>query len=75
MASRPRERHTTYLVASSFRSEPGTMVFAARMPSAAEAVAAVAARLETKDAPVVVGSLSTRTAKAMGLKPGELRLV
>jgi hypothetical protein len=75
MAPRPRERHTTFLVASSFRSGPGTIVYAVRMPSAVEALAAVATRLDGKDAPVIVGSLSTRTTKAMGLKPGELRLV
>ncbi len=75
MASRPRERHTTYLVASSFRSEAGTLVYAVRMPSAAEALAAVAQKLDAKATPVIVGSLSTRTAKAMGLKPGELRPV
>lgn len=76
MSARPRERHTTYLVAVSAERPAETTVYAVRMRSAAEALAAVAARAgNAGERPVIVGGLSTRTAKALGLKPGEMQPV
>ncbi|MCJ2012844.1 hypothetical protein [Methylobacterium sp. J-076] len=75
MPSRLRVRHTTYLVALTAARSSATPVYAARMPGAAEALAAVMARAGETGQPVIVGSLSTRTAKAMNLKPGEVRQV
>lgn len=75
MPSRPRERYITFLVAPAAKRASRTPVFAVRVSSAAEALSAVARELEAGDLPVIVGSLSTRTTKAMKLKPGEMRLV
>ncbi|MCJ2027801.1 hypothetical protein [Methylobacterium sp. J-067] len=75
MASRPRERYTTFLVALSPARGSGAPVYAVRMCSAAEALAAVADKATNGQGPVIVGSLSTRTAKAIALKPGETRRV
>ena len=75
MPSRPRERYTTFLVALGTGRASGMPVYAARMGSAAEALAAVAALSGSGEAVVIVGSLSTRTAKSLALKPGETRRV
>lgn len=75
MPSRRRERYTTFLVAPSDARSSGKLVYAVRVSGAAEALATVAAQVEGAGKPVIVGSLSTRTAKAMKLKPGELRPV
>ncbi|MGC5777856.1 hypothetical protein [Methylobacterium sp. NFXW15] len=74
MPSRPRERFTTFLVAlGTARSD--APVYAVRTATPAEALAAVAEKAKKGESPVIVGSLSTRTAKAMELKPGEMRRV
>lgn len=75
MPTRPRLRLTAYLVASSLERIDGGKVFAVRTHSVAEALAAVQATLGQGETPVVVGSLSTRTAKAIGLKAGDIRLI
>jgi hypothetical protein len=51
------------------------MVYAVRTHSVAEALAAVQVHLGRDEILVIVGSLSTRTAKAIGLKAGDIRLV
>ncbi len=75
MPSRPRERYTTFLVALGTARVSGMPVYAVRMASAAEALAAVAAKADRGEDAVIVGSLSTRTAKTLALKPGETRRV
>lgn len=75
MPSRARLRYTTFLVAQSDERSSDVPVYAVRMHDAVEALAAVAALVEGSSKPVIVGSLSTRTAKAMKLKPGAMRLV
>ena len=75
MPSRPRKRYTTFLVALGTARGPGMPVYAVRMCSAEEALAAVAAQAAEGQGAVIVGSLSTRTAKALDLKPGEARRV
>ena len=75
MASRPHERLVTVLVALSTGWEAGGPVYAVKARRADEAMAAVRAKLGDGTTPVVVGSLSTRTAKAIGLKTGEVRAI
>lgn len=75
MPARPRTRLTTYLVAPSAGRASSAMVYAVRTHSVAEALAAVHVHLGRDEALVIVGSLSTRTAKAIGLKAGDIRLV
>lgn len=75
MPGRPRARLTTYLVAPSGERAAGALVHAVRTHSAAEALAAVRPHLAEGETPVIVGSLSTRTAKAIGMKPGEVRAI
>lgn len=77
MPHHSRERLTTYLVALSGEREQasGARVYAVRTRSAAEALAAVQASIGVAGTPVIVGSLSTRTAKAMGLKAGDIRVI
>lgn len=73
--ARTRVRHTTFLVARSDDLSSDVPVYAVRVRDAAEALAAVASLDEGAGKPVIVGSLSTRTTKAMNLKPGAIRLV
>lgn len=75
MPSRPRKRYTTFLIAIGTARESSTPVYAVRMCSAEEALAAVGAKATRGESAVIVGSLSTRTAKALDLKPGEARRV
>lgn len=75
MPGRPRIRLTAYLVAPAAGRASGMTVYAVCSPSAGEAVTAVQAHLGWSEAPVIVGSLSTRTAKAIGLKAGMIRPV
>ncbi|MDQ0449554.1 hypothetical protein [Methylobacterium aerolatum] len=65
----------TFLVALSAGWEAGGPVYAVKARRADEAMAAVRDKLGGDKAPVVVGSLSTRTAKAIGLKIGEVRTI
>jgi hypothetical protein len=73
MPGRPRTRLTAYLVAPTTGRSSGATVYVVRTRSAAEALAAVQATLGQDETPVIVGSLSTRTAKAIGLKTGDVR--
>jgi hypothetical protein len=79
MPDRARRRYTTFLVALKTRSgagAPGPVVYAAMKRDAAEALAAVQALADGAAVDVaIVGSLSTRLAKAIRLKPDELRVV
>ena len=75
MPSRPRERYTTFLIGLGTGRGSGMPVYAVRMSSPEEALAAVAALSDKGEAAVIVGSLSTRTAKTLALKPGEMRRI
>lgn len=75
MPSRPRERTTTFLIALGPARGSGTPVYAVRGRGPEEALAAVAALATNGEDAVIVGSLSTRTAKALDLKRGEARRV
>ncbi|GJE11995.1 MULTISPECIES: hypothetical protein [Methylobacterium] len=77
MPGRLRRRYTTFLVsvtAGRSRSQ-GTTVYAVMMPGAEEALEAVRARADPGATVAIVGSLSTRIAKALKLKPDEPRAV
>jgi hypothetical protein len=78
MPGRPRRRYTTFLVSvTAEQPEAGSVptVYAVMTPGAEEALAAIRARAEPSAAVALVGSLSTRIAKALKLKPGEPRPV
>ncbi|MBE7199678.1 MAG: hypothetical protein INR70_18000 [Parafilimonas terrae] len=73
MSGRPRVRLTAYLVATGGEQGANAPVYAVRTRTAAEAMAAVQASAGFTGKPVIVGSLSTRMAKAIGLKTGDVR--
>ncbi len=80
MPGHARRRYTTYLVALSTGRDDdvargATVVYAVMARAADDALAAVRALAEAPATVAVVGSLSTRTAKAIKLKPGEVRAV
>lgn len=75
MPARSRARLTTYLVAPTSGRASSATVYAVRTSSAAEALAAVQSDLGPGETPVIVGSLSNRMAKAIGLKAGDIRLI
>lgn len=79
MPDRARSRRTTFLVAvTTERGDDGArgpQVYAVMKRSAADALAAVRALAEAQAEVAVVGSLSTSTAKAIRLKPDEVRPV
>ncbi|MDP4023597.1 hypothetical protein Q8W71_13240 [Methylobacterium sp. NEAU 140] len=79
MPDRPRGRHTTYLVALTTEHGDdgalGPVVYAVMKRKPEEALAAVRALAELPADVRIVGSLSTRTAKALKLKPDEVRPV
>ena len=67
-------RSTTYLVAVTARSL-SVAVYAVMAPSPDEAVLIVSARAPAGGEVVVVGSLSSRMAKAIRLGAGEVRAI
>ncbi len=78
MPGRARKRYTTFLVSvtperSGKASSP--RVYAVMKSSAEEALAAVRNLAEAPASVALVGSLSTRVAKALKLKPDEPRPV
>lgn len=73
MPGRPRVRLTAYLVATGGEQGANAPVYAVRTRTTAEALAAVQASAGLSGTPVIVGSLSTRMAKAIGLKTGDVR--
>lgn len=79
MPGHPRSRYTTFLVALTTEhgddGARGATVYAVMTRDAAAALAAVRALAETPADIAIVGSLSTRTAKAIKLKPEEVRAV
>lgn len=78
MPGSARSRYTTFLVAPTAPADHRTrapVVYAVMTRSAEDALAAVRALAETPADLAIVGSLSTRTAKALKLKPGEVRAV
>jgi hypothetical protein len=79
MPGRLRRRYTTFLVSvATERSRdgiPGPIVYAVMKPSAEDALAAVRALADPQAGLSIVGSLSTRVAKALKLKPDEPRAV
>lgn len=79
MPGHARRRYTTYLVALTGRDDDvargATVVYAVMARAADDALAAVRALAEAPATVAVVGSLSIRTAKAIKLKPGEVRAV
>ena len=78
MPGRLRRRHTTFLVSVTVQgSSPasGATVYAVMKPSAEEAVEAVRALAGPSASLAIVGSLSTRIAKALKLKPDTPRVV
>jgi hypothetical protein len=79
MPGRVRRRYTTFLVSVTAerpgKKSPGPTVYAVMKPSAEEAVGAVRAVADPRSTIAVVGSLSTRIAKALKLEPDELRAV
>lgn len=79
MPGSARSRYTTFLVAQTREHGDGRtgapVVYAVMTRSAGDALAAVRARAETACDLAIVGSLSTRTAKALKLKPQEVRAV
>ncbi|MEE7503349.1 hypothetical protein ACLBXO_18505 [Methylobacterium sp. C33D] len=78
MPGRPRRRHTTFLVsvtAEGAGPAPGAAVYAVMTPSAEEALAAVRALADPSASLAIVGSLSTRIAKALKLKPDAPRVI
>ncbi|MET3483670.1 hypothetical protein [Methylobacterium sp. 1973] len=78
MPGRLRRRHTTFLVSVTVQgSSPasGATVYAVMKPSAAEALEAVRPLVDPSATLAIVGSLSTRIAKALKLKRDEPRVV
>ena len=76
MPGRLRRRHTTFLVSVTAEgAAPGATVYAVMKPSAAEALEAVRALAAPSASLAIVGSLSTRIAKALKLKPDAPRVV
>lgn len=79
MPGSARSRYTTFLVAQTREHGDGRarapVVYAVMTRSAGDALAAVRARAGTPCDLAIVGSLSTRTAKALKLKPEEVRPV
>ena len=78
MPGHAQRRYTTFLVAVTVApggGAPGAIVYAAMKRDAAEALAAVRALIEAPGDVAIVGSLSTRTAKAIKLKPDDVRQV
>ncbi|MGH1570548.1 hypothetical protein ACRAWG_07560 [Methylobacterium sp. P31] len=79
MPGRARRRYTTFLI--SVTTDPpgdgvsGATVYAVMKSSAGEALEAVRALAEPQSAVTLVGSLSTRVAKGLKLKPDEMRAV
>ena len=75
MPGRLRRRYRTFLVSvavgRSRDAASDVMVYAVMKPSAEEALEAVRARAGPQAALSIVGSLSTRIAKALKLKPDE----
>jgi hypothetical protein len=78
MPGRLRRRYTTFLVSvttgRSGKAQRST-VYAVMKPGAEEAMEAIRALAGPEAAVAVVGSLSTRIAKALKLKPDEPRVV
>ena len=74
-----RSRYTTFLVAVTVApggdGTPASVVYAVMTRNADDALAAVRALPGTPAGATIVGSLSTRTAKAIKLKPQEVRSV
>ncbi|MEL6061573.1 MULTISPECIES: hypothetical protein [unclassified Methylobacterium] len=78
MPGRPRRRYTAFLVAVTperSRKAPRPVVYAVMKPNAEEALEAVRGVADARAAVALVGSLSTRIAKALKLKPDEPRTV
>ena len=84
MPGRTRSRYTTFLVSvTAERSggrgrsspKPAPLVYAVMKPSAEEALEAVRALADPSASLAIVGSLSTRIAKALKLKPDTPRVV
>ena len=79
MPGRARRRYTTFLVSVTpeqrARKASTPLVYAVMKPNAEEALEAVRARADPGSAVALVGSLSTRIAKALKLKPDEPRAV
>jgi hypothetical protein len=75
MPGRPRRRYTAFLVSVAAERSRGngssTLVYAVMKPGPEEALEAVRARVDSRAALAIVGSLSTRIAKALKLKPDE----
>ncbi|MEE7493845.1 hypothetical protein [Methylobacterium oryzae] len=78
MPGRLRRRHTTFLVSVTAEGSgpaSGATVYAVMKPCAEEALEAVRPLAGPSAALAVVGSLSTRIAKALKLKPDEPRVI
>lgn len=78
MPGSARSRYTTFLVALTTGHDGrarSPVVYAVMTRSAKDALAAVRALAQTPADIAIVGSLSTRTAKALKLKPDEVRSV
>ena len=77
MPSRLRRRYTTFLVSVTPERSRGraadAVVYAVMKPGPEEALEAVRALAEPRAVLAIVGSLSTRIAKALKLKPDEAR--
>ncbi|MBP1181238.1 hypothetical protein [Methylobacterium sp. PvR107] len=75
MPGRPRRRYTAFLVSVAAERSRGngasTLVYAVMKPGPEEALEAVRARVDSRAALAIVGSLSARIAKALKLKPDE----
>jgi hypothetical protein len=79
MPGRPRRRYTAFLVSVTPERVRGhgssALVYAVMKPRPEEALEAVRALADPGAALAIVGSLSTRIAKALKLKPDEPRPV
>jgi len=78
MPGRARRRYTTFLVAVTperARKASTPLVYAVMKPNAEEALEAVRTVADPGAAVALVGSLSTRIAKTLKLKPDEPRAV
>lgn len=82
MPGRLRRRYTTFLVsvtagrpAKARSKAPGPAVYAVMKPGPEEALESIRALADPDATVAIVGSLSTRIAKALKLKPDEPRVV
>ncbi|SDA30869.1 hypothetical protein SAMN02799622_04844 [Methylobacterium sp. UNC378MF] len=78
MPGRLRRRYTTFLVSVTAQGSgpsSGATVYAVMKPSAEDALEAVRGLADPSATLAIVGSLSTRIAKALKLKPDEPRPV